>query len=154
MAYEVRIKTWVEVVNTATGKAVTEPIGTRWDEAAKTISAAGNELYRVTATVADNYTRITLWENGDGGLDDFDALVFISDKAVLLELVEDRAGTPLYSAFSIAANIPFVLSTDDIMNVVAVNESVSTTDTIDGIYCQNNVADAAGDASVTLLLVS
>lgn len=149
MAYSFEVNTRV-VVKDSNGNAITQVIG----GVTRRISCAGEEAHHATATVADDYTKVTLWTTGDSGCTDFDALVVLSDADVLLELVEDYAGTPLYSTVKVLADIPLVLSSDDVMNVVATNNSQSTTDVIDQINVQNNVADAQGDAKVKLWLFS
>ena len=149
MAYTVEVNTSFRVVD-SNGLEVTSPIG----GITRRISCAGEEIFRATATVIDSYGKVTLWNDGDGGVGDFDAMVFISDQDVLLETVEDRAVTPLYSTYNILANIPFVLSSDDTMNVATADTSQSTTDTIDQISVQRNAANGTDDATVTLVLVT
>lgn len=126
--------------------------GSKMTDAPKSISLS-QEAYHTTATVADNYTKVTLWQNGDGGLDTFDVLLFESDADVLLELVEDRTGSPLYSTINVTANNPVRLTADDIVNVASSSGGATTTDVIDEISVQRNVADGVGDANVELVLL-
>lgn len=126
--------------------------GNKMTEAPKTI-ALTEETYHTTAVVTDNYTKVTLWQNGDGGMSTFDILLFSSDQDVLLELVEDRAGTPLYSTINVTANNPIRLTADDIVNVVSTDGAQTTTDVIDEISVQRNAADSTADANVELVLL-
>ena len=150
MAYTVKIWSRIEVVG-PDGNVI-EAIGLRPTDPPVKVNAAGQERFVVEATVADNYTVVNLWTAGDGGVADFDVLVLVSDKDILLELVEDYATTPLYSTVTVTANVPFVLAADDVVNVATATTVSTTSDVIDQINVQRNVADAAGDAQVKLYL--
>lgn len=125
-------------------------VGSR--EVAQEITIAG-ECYEVQVVVADDYGRQVIWQNGDAGIDDFDVLTVESDVDVLLELTIDRAGTPSYTVLEVYAGVPFILASDDMLNAV-LDGTVATMDQIDQIAVQNNVADAAGDATVKLMLLT
>ena len=117
------------------------------------VTIAGSK-YGLITTVADNYGRELLWQNGDGNIDDFDILAITSTEDVLLELTIDRAGTPSYATIGITANVPFIMSKDDLIDAITVNETETTVDQIDQIAVQNNQADEAGDATVRLILLT
>lgn len=123
---------------------------------ASEITIAGNkfEIIKTITNAADpdDFNRHVLWENGDGGIDDFDVLALYSDAAVLLELTIDRAGTPKYATLGIAAGVPLILSTDDLLSAITVDGTATTVDQIDRIAVQNNVALAT--ANVRLLLLT
>lgn len=126
-------------------------IGSR--ETAEEIDIAGSK-YEVITTVADNYGRELLWQNGDGNVDDFDVLVVESTEDVLLELTIDRAGTPAYATLGVLADVPMILTSDDLIDAITTNESETTVDQIDQIAVQNNQADGEGDATVRLTLLT
>lgn len=120
------------------------------------ITIAGNK-FEVIKTITnaaspDAYNRQVLWESGDGGISDFDVLAFYSDAAVLLELTIDRAVTPEYATLNIAAGVPLILSTDDLLAAITVDNTVTTMDQIDQIAVQNNAV--TGSANVRLLLLT
>lgn len=153
MSYTARIWQRVEFLN-ANGVPIAPPIGMRLDEAPRVLALAGEESFVANAVVADDYGKVTLWNDGDGGLADFDLLVFYSDKAVLLELVIDRAGTPTYSTIGVSAKYPLILTSDDCVNAVLTDGSATSMDQIDSIRVKNNVANGVGDANVQLILAT
>jgi len=153
MSYLARIWSRVEIVD-GDGVAIVQPTGQRLGELPRAITLAGEETYANRLVVADNYTRVVVWQDGDGGVADFDLLIVLSDVNVLLELTIDRAGTPLYAVVEVKANIPYLLSSDDMVAAVLTNGSATTMDQIDQIAIKNNVADDAGDANVTIILAT
>ena len=131
-----------------------ESLGDISTSAPRTISAASDEVFRATAIVADSYTAVTMWTAGDSGVSDFDVGVILSDETVLAEF-RSTAGTPDYAAIGITANIPFIFSSDDFVantSAIITSTSSTTTNLIDRIVVQRNVADGQGDADVTLIL--
>lgn len=118
------------------------------------VAATLGKSFPFDTIVADDYTRLTLWSAGDGGLASFDFCYIISDKDLLLELTEDVSGTPLYSVLPLRANVGMVLGYDDIANVITVNNSATTMDVVDRIAVQRNAADAVGDARVRGILIA
>jgi len=118
------------------------------------VTCAGDDIHEARVTIADNYVKTTLWDATTSAVTDFDYLLFETNGAAILELIEDSAGTPLYSSFLIPANQPFELCADDILNIVHTNGVLSTLDVIDKITCARNVADTVGDIDVRLILVS
>ena len=115
------------------------------------ISVAG-EVYEAATTVQDNYNLETLWTAGDGGVSDFDFLWFESDVDVLLQLKHGSA----YQVHEVKGGAPFMLSSDVVQNVQISDgaQQTATLDDIDQIDVHRNVADAVGDATVRLVLIS
>ncbi len=118
------------------------------------ISLTTGLVHETRAVVADDYAEQTLWTSGDGGLDTFEFLWFLSDADVLLEFA-DVAGTECF-AIQVKANVPFILSYDDILvsdsAASIVTGDVATMKTINRILVHNNGAEAIGDATVHLVL--
>jgi len=122
----------------------------------------GGQVFDTGAvTIADNYTRDTLWETGDGGLDGFDMLLFISTYDVFIELTNTTPATDENVVLFVAANIPLILPSRYIAGYASgtsrLDGSAMVEDTdfgdITAIRVQRNAADAAGDASVRLVLI-
>lgn len=108
------------------------------------------------ATVADNYGAAILWTTGDGGFTTFSHGVLIADKDVFVEFRSDNA-SPEYALLLIKAGCPMYFgpsmgagTTERVDGAVLTDNT--DFDTIDRIEVQRNVADAAGDAKVTLFL--
>lgn len=116
-------------------------------------------VYEVVTTVATEYFAETLWATGQGNVDTFDVLAFLSDQDVLLEL-RNTAATDEFLLFEVQANIPLILTSDDVrgrddgttpIGDGAGSETVTTMKQVDQIVCQNN--STSGDtANVRLLL--
>lgn len=136
------------VILDSNNKPVTRIIG----GVTRRITIAGNDKFEVTKTVADNYDKLTIWNDGDGGLSDFDYLVCenMGAYAILLELVVDRAGTPKYASFPVAAYHVFDLTDDDMQTVVLTDGTITTMDQVDQINVKRNAADAVGDGEFYL----
>jgi len=150
MSTSVRIWNYIEATMPS-GKV--ENIGDMTSGIARTVTAASDELFKATAIVADAYTAVTMWTAGDSGVSDFDVGVILSDQTVLAEF--RSTGTTGYAAIGIAANVPFVFSSDDFVAKASavVSTTVQTsTNLLDRIVVQRNVADGQGDADVTLML--
>lgn len=107
----------------------------------------------ITNTAVDNYNRQVLWQDGQGGISDFDVLVFESDTDCLLELTIDRAGTPAYCLVQIEADIPFLLSSDDMLAAIATDGSAESMDQIDQIAVKNDSDGTAADVSIVVHLL-
>ena len=130
--------------------------GKRLADVPETISATLGEVFRADAIVADDYTRVVLWQDGDSGVAAFKWLWFESDADVLLELTMDRAGAgtgPTYAVVKVAADFPFQLAADELLCTITTSGAATTTEALDQIAVQNNVANAAGDANVSLVLL-
>ncbi len=117
-------------------------------------------VHETRAVVTDNYTVETLWTKGDGNLDTFEFLWFLSDADVFLEFRTDM-GTDEFLILPVLANVPFVLAGDDAGasdTTSRLDGSALVEDTdfaqIDKITVCRNVADAAGDATVHLVLAA
>lgn len=113
---------------------------------------------QVVNTSGDNFNSKTLWEAGDGGLDDFDFLWLLSDADVLLELRND-AGTPEFMVVQVKANSPYKLrSTEFLANTTGMGAdgSATTLATCDQIKVKNNATGAVATttANVRLILVT
>ena len=115
------------------------------------VSVDGDK-YDIDTTVAGNYIRQVIWQDGDGGLVDFDILAVESDKDCFLELTIDRAGTPAYATFKILADVPQIFTTDDLLVAITVNETQTTPDQIDQIAVQSD--EATDDTSIRVLLIT
>ena len=127
--------------------------------AAEEISVDGH-VFEVRTQIDDNYLDEVLWTTGDGAVDDFDFLWFESDADVFLELRNTRSPDE-FLLFEVSADIPFMLSSDDVGaydTTTRIDDAqlVEATDfdQVDQITVQNNVADAAGDATVRLVLIT
>ena len=124
--------------------------GSRTTPVARTM---GGTLYEVVATVADDYAVETLWDTGYGNLDNWDFLFILSDEDVLLELSYDRAGaSEVICVIKVTANVPMMINGDAIYGTALVAAGAVTTVACDQIRVMNNQADAAGDATVRLVL--
>ena len=118
-------------------------------------------LVQVTNAVADDagdYARQLLWQNGDGGIDDFDVLVMESDEDIILELTSDKdtddAG-PEYASIKCEGGVPLILTSDDMVGIITTDSTVTSfTDAqIDQIAVQNPSA-TVNTATVRLVLLT
>ena len=96
----------------------------------------------------NDFSRQVMWVTGDGGIDDFDVLVCLSDTDVLLEMQNSDS---TFAIFHIEADVPFILASDDMLATVTVDGTVSTLFAIDEIAVQNNNDDTS-TATVRLML--
>ena len=103
---------------------------------------------------------LVIWQTGQGNLDDFELLWFVSDADVFLEL-RNTHSTDEFILIKCVANIPLILSADEIAGYqtstrIDDGQLVEATDwdQCDQITVQRNVADAAGDATVHLVLAN
>jgi len=111
-------------------------------------------IYEVTAVVADDYAVELLWDTGYGNLDNWDWLYILSDEDVILELTYDRAGAgEVVCCIKVTANVPMMINGDAIYGTALTAGSTTTTVACDQIRVKNNQADAAGDATVRLVLI-
>lgn len=115
-------------------------------------------VHEVRAIVADDYIDEVLWTTGDGNLDTFELLWFLSDADVFIELRNTQA-TDEFILLEVKANVPLILTSDDIAGYDtatrfddAVLVEATDFDQCDQITVQRNAADAAGDATVHLVL--
>lgn len=125
-----------------------------------TFTVTDGLIHEVRAIVADNYLDEVLWTTGDGNFDTFELLFFLSDADVFIELRNTQA-TDEFLLLEVKANVPLILTSDDIAGYQTSTrfddaELVEATDwdQCDRITVQRNVADAAGDATVHLVLMA
>ena len=115
-------------------------------------------IHEVRAVVADDYNDEALWTTGDGNLDAFELLYFLSDADVFLELRSTTGGLDQYVLLEAKADVPLILTSDDIAGTAATQMGAGVLtdgvefDQCDLITVHRNVADAAGDATVYLVL--
>lgn len=118
------------------------------------VSFSSGLVYRLeNITVADNFTAVTLWA-ANGGLATFSFGIIQSNADVLIE-IKNSLGTAEYDLLFVPANVPVYFggttrggTTQRITGGV---QTVGLGNVIQ-IVCQRNVADAVGDASVSLML--
>lgn len=115
-------------------------------------------VHEVRAIVADDYGVEKLWGTGDGNLDNFELLWFLSDVDVFLELRSDMAADE-FILIEVKADVPLILTSDDMAGHDTASRLdgavlVEATDyaQVDQITVGNDAADAAGDAKVHLVL--
>lgn len=132
------------------------------DDADKTstITVTNGYVHEVRNVVVDDYTVQAIWTTGDGGIDTFELLYFISDADVFLELRNTQA-TDEFVMVECKANVPFILNSDDTAGYTTTSrldgsQLVEATDydQVDKISVYNNAADDAGDATVHLILMT
>jgi len=118
-----------------------------------------DHVYEVRTQIDDNYLDEVIWTTGDGAVDTFELLWFVSDADVFLELRNTQA-TDEFLLIECKANVPIIISSDDIggndsgtshINDIQLLEATHF-DQCDQITVQRNVADGAGDATVHLVL--
>lgn len=121
-------------------------------------TVTNGHVFEARAQVDDNYLDEVIWQKGDGGFDTFELLYFKSDADVFLELRSDM-GTDEFIVVEVKANIPLILTSDDIAGhdtATRFDDAVLVEDTdwaqCDQISVQRNVADDAGNALVHLVL--
>lgn len=127
---------------------------------AQTITLTSGHKFETIKTIADNYGYDAIWTKGDGGLDTFEVALIYSDADVVLELKTDNA-TPEYILLKIQGGVWHILLTSDDMGgdtVASIDGAVTVDgtdyDQIQEISAQRDVADAAGDAIVHLVLLN
>jgi hypothetical protein len=103
----------------------------------------------ITNSSGDNFNLVTLWTASASSLADFDFLWFKADAACLLSLISGSEHTSL----NVAANIPYILSTDDVENTALTDNSLETFSQIDQIKVMNNTTGAVTTNSVNCRLV-
>lgn len=118
-------------------------------------------VYEVRTVIPENYLDEVLWTTGDGAIDTFELLWFVSDADVFLELRNTMA-TDEFIVIECKADVPILISSDDIGG----HDSGATRfddaqqvegtdyDQADQISVQRNVAAAGGDALVHLVLLA
>ena len=117
-------------------------------------------IYEAWTTVEDDYDYETLWAKGDGDMDTFELLYLVSDADVYVELKTDM-GTAEYALIEVKANIPLILTSDNIgANVTGarLDGALLVEDTdfaqVIEIVVQRDVVADAGDAKVQMVMFS
>jgi hypothetical protein len=108
---------------------------------------------KITNTSGDNFNLVTLWNDGDNGLADFDFLWFKADADCLLSLIHDRGGTPKYNTIKVLANQEIKRTSDDALNSALTDGSAETLDQIDQIKVKNESTGASANTVVNCRLV-
>jgi len=123
-----------------------------------TYTITNGHVFEVRAQCDDDYLDEVLWTTGNGNIDTFELLWFKSDADVFLELRNTQA-TDEFILIEVKADVPLILTSDDIAGFDtatrfddAVLVEATDFDQCDQITVQNNAADAAGDATVHLVL--
>jgi len=114
----------------------------------------GDEIYRTTVTVADDYAVENLWTTGDGGVESFKLALILTNQNILVEMRNDD-GTPKFIESRVVANCPCYLgdaSAGGTSSIFTDGTETTAEGAIDRIEAQRNVANGQGDATVTLVL--
>jgi hypothetical protein len=138
--------------------SVVKEYGSTTDPVNYTIT--NGHVFETRGQVDDDYSDDVLWNSGEGGLDKFELLYFISDADVFLELRTDMAADE-YLIIEVKANVPLILTSDDMAGhdtAARFDGLVLVEDTdwaqCDQIAVQRNVGAAGGDAVWHLVLMS
>lgn len=137
--------------------------GTKLDIGSKTtpltLTLTTGTRYDTLVTVADDYGSEVLWTTGGGGMDTFEAALIYSDVDVFIELRNEQS-TDEFSLIFIQGGVWHLLSSDDMgayQTTTRIDGSALVDNTdfgqVDNITAVRNVADAAGDALVHLILL-
>ena len=126
-----------------------------------TITPTLGVLFDSLDIIADDTTDETLWVTGQGGIDTFEYLFFLSDVDIYIELANVDTSPDERLLLFVKGGIPLMLPSG-VMGGFASDTSrldgnvlVSGTDydNITLIRVQNDAAEGAGDAKVRLLLL-
>lgn len=117
-----------------------------------------DHVYEVRTQIDDDYLDEVIWTTGDGAVDTFELLWFVSDADVFLELRNTMVGDE-FILIECKANVPILISSDDIAGHDTATRfddaqliEATDWDQCDQVSVQRNVADGAGDATVHLVL--
>jgi len=125
-----------------------------------TLSLTNGTKHEVVDVIPDDYGQDVLWTAGEGGLDTFEALLFYSDADVWLELRNELTAGAQFIVHKIQGGVWHLLTSLELASAAATvfDGAVLVDDTdyaqIDRVECYRNVADAAGDATVHLVLLA
>ena len=126
-----------------------------------TITPTLGVLFDVGEVIPDDTTAEVLWVTGQGGIDTFEYLFFLSDVDVYVELANVDTSPDERLVLLVRAGIPLVIPSG-VMGGFASDTSrldsaalVSGTDydNVTEISVQNDAADGVGDATIRLLLL-
>ena len=117
----------------------------------------GTVAHAENVVVADNYTTVTPWITGGGGLTTFQWGILVSNRDVWIELRNDHTGGVEYEMMEVKANVPaFIPGKMGVGTGAEFDGAVLVDNTdfadVDRIRVYNNTPDATGDASVDLFL--
>lgn len=109
-------------------------------------------------TSADNFNLVTMWQDGDGGLSDFDFLYIENFNAtagqdLTVGLTRDRAGTPAHANLIVPAGRKLILPAGNLTTADLTDGSVETADLVDQIRFKNDNDATAADISLRARLV-
>lgn len=123
-----------------------------------TISFSVGAAYAIeNMVIADNYSQATLWQTGQGNVSTFEFGLLLSDVDLWIQLRNDDSGAAEYSLIFVKANLPFYFGaksgagTTDRLDGLVLVDNTDYAD-VDQIQVQRDVADAVGDATVSLYL--
>ena len=117
------------------------------------LTTVAGRFHKTSALVADNYQIAVVWVTGQGGIVTFTHAYIQTDFDVLVELTEADSTDPVI-LFIPAGKIAHIGGTYDNNTAFAANGVAHVPKTIGRIRAKRNVADAIGDAVVTLFLVN
>ena len=111
--------------------------------------------YDVSEVVPDEYGVVTLWEQGDGGITNFDFGYIETDQDCLVELHDASSGISVVRPLK--AGVPWYIHNEKVKaaaNDILTDQTQTTSfDKVDRIKVQRNVADNEGDARVRFVLI-
>lgn len=112
----------------------------------------------ITNTSVDDFNLRTIWTTGDGDVDDFDFLFIenlntVAANSMIVSLITDQAGTPLFANLTIPASNYLLLPNGGMTNIALTDGSVETGDLIDQIKFKNDITGASADVTLTARLV-
>ncbi len=109
-------------------------------------------------TSADNFNLVTMWQDGDSGVGDFEFL-FIENlnttagEDLTVGFTRDRAGTPSHANLIVPAGNILMLPAGNLTTADLTDGSVETADLIDQIRFKNDNDATAADISLRARLV-
>lgn len=119
-----------------------------------------DHVYEVRTQIDENYLDEVIWTTGDGAVDTFELLWFVSDADVFLELRNTMVGDE-FIVIECKADVPIIISSDDIAGHDTATRfddaqliEATDWDQCDQISVQRNVAAAGGNAKVHLVLLT
>ena len=125
------------------------------------LTVGGQVFDTGNVTIADNYGQDILWQSGNGGMDGFDYLLFISNADVWIEISNTTPATDERSLFFVPANALMALPSRNMGGFASTTSRLDGAALVDGtdygditeIRVQRDAADLAGDATVRLVLI-
>ncbi len=107
----------------------------------------------IANTSADNFNLVTVWEDGDSGIQDFSFLYCenqntTTGQSLTLGLTRDRAGTPAYANLIIPASHSIIIPSGNLTTANLTDGSAETADLIDQIRFKNDNDATSADITV------